>query len=163
MSDALHTGQERRHEMKEVMGDTDEPLSMSDKQLGTRLTKFVGDPNRSISMCKKHAKMQYPGEDTAWLRGQKRIMSHAIYKEQGLGYVVNMDKAKSTIWRQPRTRVKTNTRYPARLRVRQEQRYVVKEVIGGIDKPLSVICEQPGIRLTEDKAKPNTSDEKGYE
>ena len=58
MSVARHTGQERRHEIKEVMGDTDETLPMLDKQQGIRLMKCLGDPNRFIDMCKKHVKVQ---------------------------------------------------------------------------------------------------------
>ena len=45
MSDALHTGQELRHVMKEVMGDTDKPLSMSYEQPGIRLTKDEVKPD----------------------------------------------------------------------------------------------------------------------
>ena len=38
----------------------------------------------------------------------------------------------------------------------QELRYVVKKVTGDTDKPLSMLCEQLGIRLTKDEAKPDT-------
>ena len=58
-------------------------------------------------------------------------------------------------------KVDTIEEYPTKdnmsnaLNTGQELRYVVKQVTGDSDKPLSMLCEQLGIRLTKDERKPS--------
>ena len=127
--------------------------------------------NLNISMYEEQVNMQYPGEGTAWFQMLKRAMSDPICAGQELRYVVDMDKPKSMLCEQLGTRLKPDTRYLlgfmiSRFQVLkrtmsdarhtgQELRYVVKGVMGDTDKPLSMLCEQLGTRLT-DEAKPDT-------
>ena len=135
-------------------------------------SSFMGNLNEHISMCEEHVSMEHPTEGTAWFQVPKRAMSDAIYAEQELRYVLDMDKPESMLGDQLGTRLKPDARYPLGFRISrfqvlkramsdalhtgQELRYVVKQVTGDTDKPLSMLRKQLGIRLMKDEVKPDT-------
>ena len=131
MSDALCTGQELRYMVEEVRGDTNKPLSMLCAQPVTRLTKDEIKP--SIQAILRIMCSSFAGN----------LNEHISMCEE---HVSMQYPAEGTAWFQVLRRAMSDA-----ICAEQELRYVVD-----MDKPMSMLCEQLGTRLTKDEAKPDT-------
>ena len=160
-----------RHIVEEVGGDIDKSLPLPCEQLKTRQTKeemkssirallrivcsrILGDFNEFTSMCEEH--IPSPVENAKQKDdGTPKTDRH----EDMMGYdqdrrqVVNIIKQyiiEGTACFHVLGRAMSDT-----LHAGQELRHVVEEVVGDMDKSLSMLCEQLGTRLTKDEMKPD--------